>query len=88
LLVLGAVSRRDANWALPIGATTSKMPTKVTSQRAVRYNFSPEEEAAMNINDKAPGFTLLDENAKEVSLTDFRGKTVVLFFYPKADTPG
>jgi peroxiredoxin Q/BCP len=42
----------------------------------------------MNINDKAPGFTLLDENAKEVSLTDFRGKTVVLFFYPKADTPG
>jgi thioredoxin-dependent peroxiredoxin len=31
---------------------------------------------------------LLDQNGKKVSLKDFRGKTVVLFFYPKADTPG
>jgi peroxiredoxin Q/BCP len=59
----------------------------MTEARAVRYNFSPEEEA-MNTNDKAPDFTLPDENGKEVSLKDFRGKTVVLFFYPKADTPG
>ena len=42
----------------------------------------------MEINDKAPDFTLLDQNEKPVSLKDFRGKTVVLFFYPKADTPG
>ena len=42
----------------------------------------------MNIHDKAPEFTLLDENGKEVSPKDYRGKTVVLFFYPKADTPG
>jgi len=42
----------------------------------------------MNINDKAPEFTLPDQDGKEVSLKDFRGKTVVLFFYPKANTPG
>jgi len=42
----------------------------------------------MQVNDKAPEFTLLDENGKKVALKDFRGKTVVLFFYPKADTPG
>src|SRR5271157_5964466 len=42
----------------------------------------------MNINDKAPDFTLQDENGKEVSLKDLRGKTVVLYFYPRADTPG
>jgi thioredoxin-dependent peroxiredoxin len=42
----------------------------------------------MQVNDKAPDFTTVDENGKEVSLKDFRGKTVVLFFYPKADTPG
>jgi peroxiredoxin Q/BCP len=42
----------------------------------------------MNVNDEAPDFTLPDENGKQVSLKDFRGKTVVLFFYPKADTPG
>jgi len=42
----------------------------------------------MKINDKAPDFTLPDENGKEVSLKDFRGKTVILFFYPRASTPG
>ena len=42
----------------------------------------------MQVNDKAPEFTAADENGKEVSLRDFRGKTVVLFFFPKADTPG
>jgi peroxiredoxin Q/BCP len=42
----------------------------------------------MQVNDKAPEFTASDENGKEVSLKDFRGKTVVLFFFPKADTPG
>jgi peroxiredoxin Q/BCP len=42
----------------------------------------------MQVNDKAPEFTLPDQNGKEVSLKDFRGKHVVLFFFPKADTPG
>jgi peroxiredoxin Q/BCP len=42
----------------------------------------------MEVNDKAPEFSLPDENGKSVSLKDFRGKTVVLFFFPKADTPG
>jgi peroxiredoxin Q/BCP len=42
----------------------------------------------MNINDKAPDFTLQDENAKSVSLKDLRGKTVILYFFPRADTPG
>jgi len=42
----------------------------------------------MNINDKAPDFTLQDQNGKELSLNDFRGKAVVLYFYPRADTPG
>ena len=42
----------------------------------------------MEVNDRAPDFTLPDENGKNVSLTDFRGKNVVLFFFPKANTPG
>jgi len=53
--------------------------------------FNPifaENEALMNINDKAPEFTLLDENGKEISLKSLRGKVVVLYFYPRADTPG
>jgi peroxiredoxin Q/BCP len=42
----------------------------------------------MNINDKAPEFTLQDENGREISLKGLRGKVVVLYFYPRADTPG
>ncbi len=42
----------------------------------------------MEVNDKAPDFTLDDENGNKVALKDFRGKTVVLFFFPKANTPG
>src|SRR5690349_21208729 len=37
---------------------------------------------------QAPAFTLPDQDGNEVSLSDFAGRTVVLYFYPKADTPG
>ena len=42
----------------------------------------------LNPGDPAPDFTLSDQHGNEVSLSDLRGKTVVLYFYPKADTPG
>jgi peroxiredoxin Q/BCP len=42
----------------------------------------------MNIHDKAPDFTLQDENGKDLSLKELKGKVVILFFYPRADTPG
>ena len=38
--------------------------------------------------DKAPDFTARDQNGNTVKLSDYKGKTVVLWFYPKADTPG
>jgi thioredoxin-dependent peroxiredoxin len=42
----------------------------------------------MQVNDKAPEFTLTNEEGQPVALKDYRGKNVVLFFYPKANTPG
>jgi peroxiredoxin Q/BCP len=42
----------------------------------------------VEIGDEAPDFELPDQNGQPVKLSALRGKTVVLYFYPKADTPG
>ena len=42
----------------------------------------------LNIGDKAPSFSLPSDSGEAVKLSDFKGSTLVLFFFPKADTPG
>jgi thioredoxin-dependent peroxiredoxin len=42
----------------------------------------------LSVGDTAPDFTLPDQNGEAVTLSDLRGRTVVLYFYPRADTPG
>ena len=42
----------------------------------------------LSVGDTAPAFTAKDTNGNTVSLSDFAGKAVVLYFYPKDDTPG
>jgi len=44
--------------------------------------------ATLKKGDKAPNFSSKDENGKTVKLSDFKGKKLVLYFYPKDDTPG
>lgn len=42
----------------------------------------------LSVNDKAPEFSGVDQNGNPVSLANYKGKKVVLYFYPKDDTPG
>jgi len=42
----------------------------------------------LEAGDRAPAFTLPDQNGEKVKLSDLKGETVVLYFYPRADTPG
>jgi len=42
----------------------------------------------LDVGDEAPDFELPDQDGKAVALTDFEGQRVVLYFYPRADTPG
>jgi len=42
----------------------------------------------LKVGDKAPAFRLKNDAGNDVSLSDYLGKRVVLFFYPKANTPG
>jgi peroxiredoxin Q/BCP len=44
--------------------------------------------STLNTGDKAPDFTAKDQNGNTVSLSDYKGKNVILYFYPKDDTPG
>jgi thioredoxin-dependent peroxiredoxin len=55
--------------------------------RLLRYKRRLGEDA-MELNDKAPDFTSLDQDGEKIALKDFKGKWVVLYFYPRADTPG
>ena len=42
----------------------------------------------LTVGKKAPAFTVKDHNGREVSLLDYKGKTVVIWFYPRANTGG
>lgn len=60
---------------------------QMTAAAPLRYKWRIGEHG-MEKGDQAPDFSLPDQNGKLVSLKELRGKTVVLFFFPKADTPG
>ncbi len=56
---------------------------------AVRESLRAKREARMlDAGDRAPDFEVKDHNGRTLRLSQARGRTVVLWFYPKADTPG
>lgn len=60
----------------------------IWSEDVSNANARPREEMYMQVHDVVENFTLQNQDDKTVNLTDFKGKPVVLFFYPRADTPG
>lgn len=70
-------------------------PKKTTSKKSPAKKTSPKKQSAevvraptLQVGDTAPDFTLPDQNGNQVSLHEFKGKNVVVYFYPKAMTPG
>jgi len=43
---------------------------------------------SLNVGDKAPEFVAFDQNGEQIQLSDFKGKKLILYFYPKDNTPG
>jgi thioredoxin-dependent peroxiredoxin len=50
--------------------------------------FTASAQTQLKVGDKAPEFTGKDQDGKQVSLSDYKGKKVILYFYPKDNTPG
>jgi thioredoxin-dependent peroxiredoxin len=48
----------------------------------------PKEGVMLKVGEKAPDFFLPSDSGATVSLQDYKGKTLILYFFPKADTPG
>ncbi len=70
----------------PAPKKKAKKVTKKVAKKAQSASVIKGE--TLRIGDKAPDFTLKDQNGKDVSLSDFRGRNVVVYFYPRAMTPG
>ena len=70
--------------------TTKKVMTakKVAKPTKATKAIPPASTVELKIGQKAPGFSLPNQDGKIVSLSDYKGKKVVLYFYPKDDTPG
>jgi cytochrome oxidase Cu insertion factor (SCO1/SenC/PrrC family) len=64
------------------GQASERAPTTDSREKA------PSVMTSIKAGDEAPNFTTVDDSGRRVSLSEFKGKWVVLFFYPKDDTPG
>lgn len=61
---------------------------KISKKTNLKQSAAIIKSASLKPGEIAPEFTLLDQNGRSVSLGDYRGKNVVVYFYPKAMTPG
>lgn len=68
----------------PVPVQAKPAPTPMSSAARIE----PERKPLPKIGEKAPGFTLQDSFKSDISLNQFAGKNVVIYFYPKDDTPG
>lgn len=79
------VTKKVAKKAATKKVTTKKITKKVTAKK---QSAGVVKAPTLQPGDKAPDFTLLDQNGRSVSLHDFKGMNVVVYFYPRAMTPG
>jgi peroxiredoxin Q/BCP len=70
----------------------SRMPGLKTYLKLIKHGIgeliSRKEPAMLQVGDEAPDFEVQAHDGSTVKLSDYRGKKVILWFYPKADTPG
>lgn len=85
-----SVRKPSAAASLKSAKATGKTTKKVTKAAAPAPPAAPSSPASSlpAVGSAAPAFSLPSSQGRTISLSDYAGKTVVLYFYPKADTPG
>lgn len=90
-----AVKKTAKTTATRSKTAAAKQPAAPARTAAAKAPAGPAEKTAattaafaIDTGDAAPAFTLPRDGGGEVSLSDFKGKPLVIFFYPRADTPG
>jgi endonuclease III len=68
--------------------TKTKVEKNNATKTAEKTDKFIAHSTSLKIGDKAPAFSVKDQHSKTISLADLKGKTVVLYFYPKDNTPG
>ena len=81
--IQNAVGSKKKAAKKPVKKETTKASKRSTNDKEV---FKPHS-TSLKPGDKAPDFSAKDQNGKSISLADYKGKTVVLYFYPKDNTP-
>ncbi len=72
----------------PTSGTVKKAPRAAVGKKSTSADATSSSVVSLKIGQKAPTFSLSDDKGKTVKLSDLKGKKVVLFCYPKDDTPG
>jgi len=80
------ITKKVTKKAVAKKAVTKKTVTKKVAPK--KSSKAPKKSSSLSVGELAPDFTLEDQNGKKVSLKDFRGQNVVVYFYPRAMTPG
>lgn len=83
-----STSKKVSSARVTAETAISKKTAKKTAPKAAPKKTSSIPRVSLAIGSVAPGITLPDETGKVRSFDDFRGKKLVIYFYPKDDTPG
>jgi len=83
-----AVKKVVKKTAKKLGQKATKKVAKKVAKVPAKKASTPAPKRSLKLGDVAPAFTLLNQDGKQVSLEEFRGKNVVVYFYPRAMTPG
>ena len=85
--------QKEGTWKGRLAAALQKMsfsidPNLESSNDLLKPGWEEDHMAKLKAGDKAPAFALADQGGKKVKLADFKGRKLLVYFYPKADTPG